>query len=160
MVSLIRATIFFINRKHQLNFAYLNYLQVILTATETSTGLMCACLPLTKPLAIHFATWLRKIRGLNANHQGWTTISASAKKAEQNKDLKITRVVDYNIQMLPIAKITNVQPNPQNQGLMVVERPWQSIGPYDTTAYCESVVSQAPCTSHLSPCQCANANCC
>jgi hypothetical protein len=145
IVSLIRGTMLFVNRDHQLNEAYSNYLEIVLTATESSTGLLCACLPLTKPIVIHFTRWIQKVRGLDTNHQGWSSVSASAKNTE--KDMKITRVVDYHVQLLPMSKFTNTQTSFQDREGMIVEKPWQSVGPYEAKAFCESVVPQAPYSS-------------
>jgi hypothetical protein len=105
MVSIVRGTIFFINRAHHLNDAYSNYLDIVLTATESSAGLMCACLPLTKPLVVRMTRWIQKWWGLDTGHQGWTTVSGS----KQSKSLPgkgergprtITRVDEYEINLL------------------------------------------------------------
>jgi len=77
LVSIVRATIFFINRDHHLNEAYSDYLDIVLTATEASAGLMCACLPLMKPLLVRATRWIQRYRGLDTAHQGWTSVDAS-----------------------------------------------------------------------------------
>ncbi|CAO2654451.1 Nn.00g111840.m01.CDS01 [Neocucurbitaria sp. VM-36] len=139
MVSTIRATIFLINRNHQLNEAYSNYLDIVLTSTESSAGFMCACLPLTKPIVIHFTRRIQRLRGLNTEHQGWTTVSTSQKSTSKEKDRTILRVDDYHIQLLPIALTIGTQSTSRLQReAMVVDRPWESVGPYETTAYCNS----------------------
>lgn len=107
IVSIVRGTVFFINRAHQLDEAYSNYLDIVLTATESSAGLMCACLPLMKPLVIHITKWIQKTRGIDAGHQGWTTFSDSQQsrsmpgKSERGPQM-ITTVDDYEIGLLAV----------------------------------------------------------
>ncbi|KAH7363746.1 hypothetical protein BKA66DRAFT_573437 [Pyrenochaeta sp. MPI-SDFR-AT-0127] len=137
IVSTVRAAIFLINRNQQLNEAYSNYLDTVLTATESSAGLMCACLPLTKPIVIQFTKWIQNLRGLDTAHQGWTTVTDSQKSNVKNKDRTITRIDEYHIQLLPIALSHETQSRLDRE-TMVVERPWQSVGHYETTAHCES----------------------
>lgn len=76
----------------------MNYLDIVLTATESSAGLMCACLPLTKPLVIRFTRWLQSMHGLDTKHQGWTTYSQSGTGEGRKKG--IVRVDDYSVQLL------------------------------------------------------------
>ncbi|KAF2795453.1 hypothetical protein K505DRAFT_239809 [Melanomma pulvis-pyrius CBS 109.77] len=104
IVSIVRGTIFFINRAHQLNEAYSNFLDIVLTATESSAGLMCACLPLTKPLVVRMTRWVQKMRGLDTEHQGWTTVSNSQSRSIPGKSERgprtITRIDEYEINLL------------------------------------------------------------
>jgi hypothetical protein len=137
-VSLVRGAIFLHNRHHQLNEAYSNYLDVVLTATESSAGLMCACLPLTKPVVISITRWLQRLRGIDTKHQGWTTGSQSTKIVGKEKDRTIMRVDDYHVQLLPMSKNATTQTSSQDREVMNVEKPWQSVGPYGANAYCES----------------------
>lgn len=130
IVSIVRGTIFFVNRDHQLNDAYSNYLDIILTATESSAGLMCACLPLTKPVVIRFTKWIQRLRGLNTEHQGWTTVSNSTRSTGKEKDRTITRIDDYHIQLLPISTTSMPKFNAENGEVLAVGKPWQSVGPY------------------------------
>ncbi|OAK94744.1 hypothetical protein IQ06DRAFT_81410 [Phaeosphaeriaceae sp. SRC1lsM3a] len=136
IVSLVRGTIYFYNRGHRLNLAYMNYLDIVLTATESSAGLMCACLPLTKPLVIRFTKWLQRLHGLDTNHHGWTTVSHSGNIKEKNKG--ITRVDDYSVQLLRASDPALSQMGALNGDFMNVDMPWQSVGPYQTNAFCES----------------------
>jgi hypothetical protein len=77
LVSIVRAAILLINRNHHLNEAYSDYLDIILTATEASAGLMCACLPLMKPLLVRFTRTIQRLRGQDTAHQGWTSVDAT-----------------------------------------------------------------------------------
>ncbi|KAF1848261.1 uncharacterized protein K460DRAFT_414844 [Cucurbitaria berberidis CBS 394.84] len=139
IISTVRATIFFMNRDNQLNEAYSNYLDIVLAATESSAGLMCACLPLTKPVATRLTRWIQRLRGSNTEHQGWTTVSTSQKSISKETDRTILRIDDYHIQLLPIALSTSTQSGSRlEREAMVIEKPWQSMGPYETTTYCES----------------------
>lgn len=98
---------FFIHRDHRLNKAYSNYLDIVLTATEASAGLMCACLPLTKPVVVRMTRWFRGVRGADKEHHGWTTLSASGSKSvpsglELNvMDRTITGMADCRTQYWP-----------------------------------------------------------
>ncbi|KAL5118413.1 hypothetical protein ACEQ8H_003589 [Pleosporales sp. CAS-2024a] len=129
-VSLLRAALFLATRHHNFNPAYTNYLDFVLTATESSAGLMCACLPLTKPLIIRFTRWFQKLRGLDANQRmGWSTLSEAATASTKEKGT-IKRTKDYHVQLLPISELMN----PQTSTLvgtqaMDLDKPWQSIGP-------------------------------
>lgn len=67
-VSIARGLIFLADHKHSFKLAYTNYLEFVLTATESSAGLMCACLPLTKPVILRFARWIQSLRTLDAKH--------------------------------------------------------------------------------------------
>jgi hypothetical protein len=129
----VRGTIFLQNRHHQLNEAYSNYLDVVLTATESSAGLMCACLPLTKPIVVCITRWFQRLRGLDTNHQGWTTDGSDPVVKEKNR-CTITRVDDYHVQLLPISKRNSAREGE----IMDVEKPWQSVGPYGVKTFCES----------------------
>lgn len=107
VVSFVRGTMFFIYRDHRLNKAYQNYLDIVLTATEASASLMCACLPLTKPIVARITTWLQKIRGKDTGHQGWTTISASDNSmrsglGRHGTDRIVTNGGDHDIQLLTV----------------------------------------------------------
>ncbi|KAF2478139.1 uncharacterized protein BDR25DRAFT_299836 [Lindgomyces ingoldianus] len=110
IVSIIRGTIFFINREYQLNEAYSNYLDIVLTATESSAGFMCACFPLMKPVIIHTTRWVQQLRGVETGHQGWTTLSNSEGTAKgPPKTEKSNRAPnwndDYEIQLLPVKRL-------------------------------------------------------
>jgi hypothetical protein len=148
-VSIVRGTIFFINRDHRLNEAYSNYLDIVLTATESSAGLMCACLPLMKPIVVRFTRWVQKLRGLDTKHHGWTTMDGTESQSMSTdpkieKDKNIIRVDDYHIQLMPVSQISQSQSCSDDQGSMEVEKPWQSIGPYKTSAHCEATVPREP----------------
>jgi hypothetical protein len=140
IVSLVRGIIFYIGRNHTFNLAYANYLDIILTATETSAGLMCACLPLTKPIIIRFTKWLQSLHILDSNIKGWTTLSESTKTAQDNSRT-ITRTKDYHVQLLPMADVANSQTSTL---VGAVDKPWQSVGAYKTTVCCESVSHRDP----------------
>jgi hypothetical protein len=107
-VSIVRGTIFFINRANNLNDAYSNYLDIVLTATESSAGLMCACLPLMRPIVIRLTRWIQRLRGWDTGHQGWTTMSDSAggPKSTPSKlegaSRAIVRANDWEMQLLPV----------------------------------------------------------
>lgn len=131
----MRATIFFVNRASQLNEAYSNYLDIILTATESSAGLMCACLPLTKPLVIRTTKWVQRLRGLSTEHHGWTTVSASQKSANPAKDRSIMRVDEYQIQLVSLSES---QQSRLEQNAGVGETPWQALGQCETMTQCVS----------------------
>jgi hypothetical protein len=137
IVSLVRGIIFYIGRNHTFNLAYANYLDIVLTATETSAGLMCACLPLTKPIMIRFTKWLQRLRLLDTKYKDWSTISDTAK----DKKGTITRMKDYHVQLLPMADVANSQTSTL---VGAVDKPWQSVGPYKTTVCCESVAHCDP----------------
>lgn len=98
---------FFIHRDHRLNKAYSNYLDIVLTATEASAGLMCASLPLSKPVVVRMTRWVQGVRGTDKEHHGWTTLSASGSKSvpsglELNTmDRTITGMADCRMQFWP-----------------------------------------------------------
>ena len=129
-MSLIRGTIFFINRAHELNEAYSNYLDIVLTATESSAGLMCACLPLCKPLVAAVTKWIQKWRGLNTEHQGWTTVAnsqnATLQGTTEQEPRTITRVDEYEIKLLAttqsMERISRDGKWPQQ-----AQRPWDGL---------------------------------
>jgi hypothetical protein len=128
----VRGAIFLQNRQNQLNEAYSNYLDVVLTATETSAGLMCACLPVTKPIIVCATRWLQCLCGVDTKHQDWTT--TGSEPVVKEKDRTITRVDDYHVQLLPISKRNSAREGKT----MDVEKPWQSVGPYGVKTFCES----------------------
>jgi hypothetical protein len=142
--SLIRNTLFLVQRDRPLNEAYSNYLDVILIITESSAGLICACLPFANPILMRFTAWLRRVCGIGTTHHGWATMSAPTENTEKEKDRTITRVVDYHVQLLPVSKISNSQATLQDRDAMILEKPWQSIGPYEVKAHCESNARRAP----------------
>jgi hypothetical protein len=113
-------------------------LDIVLTATESSAGLMCACLPLTKPVVIRFTKWVQRLRGLDTEHQGWTTVSTSTKSTSKAKDKAIKRVDDFHIQLLPMSQFTTTQSSVASSTVMEVEKPWENVGPYETKAHCEA----------------------
>ncbi|KAF2012234.1 hypothetical protein BU24DRAFT_272779 [Aaosphaeria arxii CBS 175.79] len=139
IVSVIRGTIFFINRANRLNEAYSNYLDIVLTATESSAGIMCACLPLMKPLVVRATRWLQRLRGLDTRHQGWTTASGSsgsgAIPSKVERDRSIRRVDDYDVQLLPVS------PTSESTSVLSGKDTWQGIAvdPRDV---------QRPCKAH------------
>ncbi|KAF2028742.1 hypothetical protein EK21DRAFT_113597 [Setomelanomma holmii] len=145
VVSLVRATIFFSNRDHRLNEAYSNYLDIVLTATESSAGLICACLPLTKPVVIRFTRWLQRLGGLNTDHQGWTTVSTSVKSTRKEKQRVTERMDDFHIQLLPMSQLTTTQAGLGGQTVTEVEKHWQSIGSYEVSSRCEAVAPRISC---------------
>jgi hypothetical protein len=109
IVSIVRGTIFFINRDHKLNEAYSNYLDIILTATEASAGLMCACLPLTKPLVVRITRRIQRLRGVDTEHHGWTTMESRSFGTPAKPgptDRTMTKADDYDIQLLPVNSTT------------------------------------------------------
>jgi hypothetical protein len=108
VVSIVRGAILFSNRRHKLNQAYSNYLDVVLASTEASAGLMCACLPLTKPIVVRITKWVQRIRGFNTEHQGWTT-DETQQKTPDKKDRTILRVDDFHVQLLPASQSTHSQ---------------------------------------------------
>lgn len=67
---------------------------------------MCACLPLTKPLVVRMTRWVQKMRGLDTEHQGWTTVSNSQSRSMPGKGERgprtITRVDEYEINLLAV----------------------------------------------------------
>jgi hypothetical protein len=132
VVSLVRGAIFLKNREYQFNEAYSNFLDVVLTATESFAGFMCTCLPLTKPVLVCVTRWLQRLRGIDAKHQGWTT--NRSEPAVKEKDRTITRVDDYHVQLLPISRRNSARAGE----IMDVEKPWQSVGPYGVKTFCES----------------------
>ena len=95
---------FFIHRDHRLNKAYSNYLDIVLTATEASAGLMCACLPLCKPVVVRMTRWFQGASGTDKEHHGWTTLSGSGSKSVPSgleldaMDRTITGMADCRIQ--------------------------------------------------------------
>jgi hypothetical protein len=107
VVSIVRGAIFFSSRRHKLNQAYSNYLVVVLASTEASAGLMCACLPLTKPIVVRITRWVQRICGFNTEHQGWTTNETQQKTADKEKDKTILRVDDFHVQLLPASQSTH-----------------------------------------------------
>jgi hypothetical protein len=109
VVSIVRGAILFSNRRHKLNQAYSNYLDVVLASTEASAGLMCACLPLTKPIVVRITRWVQRIRGFNTEHQGWTTNETQQKTADKEKDRTILRVDDFHVQLLPASQSPHSQ---------------------------------------------------
>lgn len=146
-MSIVRGTIFFINRDHRLNDAYSNYLDIVLTATESSAGLMCACLPLMKPIVVRFTRWIQRMRGLDTKHHGWTTMDgtedqSTSTDAKREKDRNIMRVDDYHIQLMSVSQISQSQSGSEEQGNMEVEKPWQSVGPYKSSSHCETTVAR------------------
>jgi hypothetical protein len=114
----------------------MNYLDIVLTATESSAGLMYACLPLTKPLVIRFTRWLQRMHGLDTKHQGWTTYSQSGTGEGRNKG--IIRVDDYSVQLLRASDPALSQIGVLNGDFTNVDMPWQSVGPYQTNAFYEA----------------------
>jgi hypothetical protein len=144
IASFIRSTLFLIKRNRPLNEAYSNYLDVVLITTESSAGLICACLPFANPILMRFTSWLRRVCGIGTTHNGWITMSAPTQNAEKEKDRTITRVVDYHVQLLPVSKISNSQTTLQDRDAMVLEKPWQSIGPYEVKTHCESNARRPP----------------
>jgi hypothetical protein len=99
---------------------------------------MCACLPLTKPIIIRFTHWLQKLRLLDTDHQGWTTLSQSSRGEGDKKT--ITRTKDYHVQLLPMSELVGSQTSTLVEpGMMDLEKPWQSVGPYGRTVCCEAV---------------------
>ncbi|KAF2108667.1 hypothetical protein BDV96DRAFT_652606 [Lophiotrema nucula] len=136
IVSIVRGTIFFINRAHQLNEAYSNYLDIVLTATESSIGLICACLPLTKPIVVRFTKWVQRLRGIDTEHQGWTTMSASGSKSLRvsrnkrpgegiGKGQSLPTIDDdgFEVQLLPVQKVYTGRSEEVERGIVVVETP-------------------------------------
>jgi hypothetical protein len=113
----------------------MNYLEIVLTATESSAGLMCACLPLTKPLVIRFTRWLQRMHGLDTKHQGWTTYSQSGTGEGRNKS--IIRVDDYSVQLLMASDPALSQIGALN-GLHERGYAVESVEPYQTNAFCEA----------------------
>ncbi|KAF2195522.1 hypothetical protein K469DRAFT_681829 [Zopfia rhizophila CBS 207.26] len=103
-VSIIRAILFFINRNHHLNDAYTTYLDIITTATESSAGLMCACLPLCKPVIVRILKHLRLWQG-KGDPTGWSTLDESESRSIPFKIERNNRSVqggDYDVQLLPL----------------------------------------------------------
>lgn len=110
------------------------FLDIVLTSTESSTGIMCVCLPLTKPLAIRFTRWLQRKRGIDTQDHGWSTVSDTGIEKQKG----ITRVDDYSVQLLRASDPVLGQMEGPNGDFMHLDRPWQSVGPYQTSAFCEA----------------------
>lgn len=54
------------------------------------------------------------------------------------KSKGITRVDDYSVQLLRASDPALSQMGALNGDFMNVDMPWQSVGPYQTNAFCES----------------------
>ena len=68
-----------------INEAYSSYLDIVLTATESSAGLMCACLPLTMPLVRRVGEWTQKKRGSKGDDEDGTPLTDTPNMNQQNK---------------------------------------------------------------------------
>jgi hypothetical protein len=132
----VRGAILFSNRRHKLTEAYSNYLDVVLTSTEASAGLMCACLPLTKPIVVRITRWIQRLRGLDTEHQGWTSNGTNQADAEKEKDRTILRVDDFHVQLLPAAESSHSQssgsqssgsPALDGRNAITPENPWERV---------------------------------
>jgi hypothetical protein len=93
----------------------------------------------TKPILIRFVLCFRRIRGIEPTHYGYTTASTSADKEQ---DRTITKVVEYQVQLLPIPKMPNTQHGLQDRDALPTD--WQSIGPYGVLTCCESKAHRKP----------------
>ena len=102
VVSVIRASIFIAKNGEMLAISYSSFLVIVLTATESSASLMCACLPLYKPLLKGLDQWWRNIRGRRAENQGWTTLVGSQDSMQKQKDQKSGATTPDPIELRPV----------------------------------------------------------
>lgn len=120
------------SRNHSLSEAYSNYLDIILTATESSAGLMCACLPLTRPIFVRVSHWMRE---WHSSHSFWVAESASLKSRSSEPDRTSTEAFDYFIE-LPSSFSSGamlLQTETEGRDTVEVERSW-SVDVYETMA--------------------------
>ena len=107
-VSLARGSIFLANDNHSFKLVYTNFLDIVLTSIESSAGLMCACLPLTKPVILRFARWLQGLHALETEDRDLDTLSQSSRSSIWGKGA-ILSTKDCHVQALRLSQVAHPQ---------------------------------------------------
>jgi hypothetical protein len=125
----MRAVRFHIHREHHWNTAYAFYNDMILTTTESSLGLMCACLTVVKPLlrktrdlAISSTSGLSSLLSISARTHNKSSGSSSGHSYYRSESQDgISRTRQYDVDTIALAPHSNMQKNVALDGL----HPWQ-----------------------------------